>query len=643
MRLSSSSSSSFLFLSFFFLSFLSLLTGCVSLAEDVTPPPNYVPPKPPPTLAADLFPASAPDVESGAAIYAQKCAPCHGPTGQGDGAQAANLPNGAPALGSADFAFDKSPARWYAIVTQGNLQNFMPGFASLSDQERWNVVAYALSLSARAEQVQAGKALYEVNCAECHGLDGRKLPNLSLTDQSRMAALSNQEIALLIQKGIPPAMPAAQISDEDAASLAAYTRTFTFAPSSSQTSASASAPTPESTSPESAPPAPNAQRGTISGVITNGSGGDLPAGLKVTLRAFTHDLATQQFTERETRQTEVLAQGMYRFEDVSLSPGDAYYVSVEYSGVTYESAPAIPANDELQEYNLPITIYETTTDLSNLAISTAHILLDYSQPGVIQVVEFFVFANMGNKTIVAAQPGQPVIEIPLPQGYQNLQFENGMLGGRFLQTAAGFGDTLPVPPSDSQNQYSIVFAFDMPFQPDSSPLTGLFGGPKFELTQTFSIKTGALNLLVPPGLKVEGQNLVDGGTQSMGGGFTFQLYRAGSLEAGQTFRARISGTPAAAVPAASSSGNSSRSLIFGIGAFGVALILAGVFFYWRDRQKDQAEDALDEEDGEDEQEMSQDDILDAIIALDDQFRAGNIPQEAYQERRTELKRLLRNL
>lgn len=638
MRLSSSHS--FPSLSFLFLSFLFLLTGCISLAEDITPPPNYVPPTPPPTLAADLFPASAPDVESGAAIYAQKCAPCHGPTGQGDGAQAANLPNGAPALGSADFAFDKSPARWYSIVTQGNLQNFMPGFTSLSDQERWNVVAYALSLSTSAEQVQAGKALYEVNCAECHGLDGRKLPNVSLADQSRMAALSNQEIALLIQKGIPPAMPAANLSDVDAASLAAYTRTFTFAPSGSQTAAADFMPTPESVSAEPAPPALNAQRGTISGVITNGSGGDLPAGLKVTLRAFTHDLTTQRFTERETRQTDVSAQGTYRFEDVSLSPSDAYYVSVEYGGVTYESAPAIPANDELQEYNLPITIYETTTDLSNLAISTAHILLDYSQPGVIQVVEFFVFANMGNKTIVAAQPGQPVLEIPLPQGYQNLQFEDGMLGGRFLQTAAGFGDTLPVPPSDSQNQYSIVFAFDMPFQPDSSPLAGLFGGPTFELTQPFSIETGALNLLVPPGLKVEGQNLVDGGTQSMGGGFTFQLYRAGSLQAGQTFRAKISGTPAAAAPATSQSGNSSRSLIFGIGAFGVALILAGVFFYWRDRQQDQDEDALNEED---EQEMSQDDILDAIIALDDQFRAGNIPQEAYQERRAELKAMLRNL
>lgn len=628
-------------LSLLFLSFL--LTGCISLAEDVTPPPNYVAPTPAPTLAANIFPASAPDVNSGAAIYAEKCAPCHGPTGQGDGSQASALPVAVPPLGRADFAFDKSPARWYEVVTQGNLQNFMPGFSSLSDQERWNVVAYAMSMSASAERVQAGKALYEVNCAECHGPDGRKLPNASLANQQRMAALSNQDIAALSQKGIPPAMPAANLSDEDASALAAYTRTFTFASSGRVAAAPESTPseTPESTPAESAAPAE--QRGTIRGTILNGSGGDIPAGLKVTLHAFIHDLATQQFTEGESRETTASSQGTFTFSDLPLSPSDAYYVSVEYGGVVYESTPAIPANDGLQEYDLPITIYETTTDTSSLAISTAHILLDYSQPGIIQFVEFFVFANMGDKTIVAAEAGQPVIEIPLPVGYQNLQFENGVLGERFLQTATGFGDTLPIPPTDSQSQYSIVFVFDMPYQADASPLARLFGGQKFELTQTFNLKTGALNLLVPQGVKAEGQNLVDGGAQSMGGGFTFQLYRAGSLEAGQTFTAKISGAPATTTTSTTSqSGDLSRNLIIGIGGFGVVLILTGVFFYWRDRQKEEDEDSLDEDDDENEEELSKDDILDAIIALDDQFRAGNLSEEAYQERRAELKAMLRN-
>ena len=69
-----------------------LLTACnFTLAEDVTPPPDYVPPTPAPTLGP-LYPASAPDVSNGAAIYVEKCAACHGDTGLGDGEQGKQLP-----------------------------------------------------------------------------------------------------------------------------------------------------------------------------------------------------------------------------------------------------------------------------------------------------------------------------------------------------------------------------------------------------------------------------------------------------------------------------------------------------------------------------------------------------------------------
>jgi len=39
----------------------------------------------------------------------------------------------------------------------------------------------------------------------------------------------------------------------------------------------------------------------------------------------------------------------------------------------------------------------------------------------------------------------------------------------------------------------------------------------------------------------------------------------------------------------------------------------------------------------------EDTLMDAIIALDDQFHAGNLPEEAYLERRAVLKEKLRKL
>ena len=45
---------------------------------------------------------------------------------------------------------------------------------------------------------------------------------------------------------------------------------------------------------------------------------------------------------------------------------------------------------------------------------------------------------------------------------------------------------------------------------------------------------------------------------------------------------------------------------------------------------------------EEEEELSEDELLDAIIALDDQYKTGNISEEAYKERRAELKAQLRH-
>ena len=63
--------------------------------------------------------------------------------------------------------------------------------------------------------------------------------------------------------------------------------------------------------------------------------------------------------------------------------------------------------------------------------------------------------------------------------------------------------------------------------------------------------------------------------------------------------------------------------------------------FLRDRDKLDEEDVEDVE-GEDEFETAED-VMDAIIALDDLYRAKKIPDEAYQLRREELKARLKEL
>ena len=90
-----------------------VLAGC-TLAGDITPPPSLATAQAAqpldvlpatPSASTQLAPPTAlPNAQAGAALYAERCAPCHGVTGGGDGAQAANLPNPPTALGDPQIA-----------------------------------------------------------------------------------------------------------------------------------------------------------------------------------------------------------------------------------------------------------------------------------------------------------------------------------------------------------------------------------------------------------------------------------------------------------------------------------------------------------------------------------------------------------
>ena len=95
--------------------------------------------------------------------------PCHGVTGMGDGSQADELPNPAAVFASEQLNREAVLADWFDLVTHGDLERFMPPFQSLTDRERWDVVAYAFMLGVSADALEKGEALYKTDCANCHG------------------------------------------------------------------------------------------------------------------------------------------------------------------------------------------------------------------------------------------------------------------------------------------------------------------------------------------------------------------------------------------------------------------------------------------------------------------------------------------
>ncbi|MGC2399853.1 MAG: PQQ-dependent sugar dehydrogenase [Acidobacteriaceae bacterium] len=95
----------------------------------------------PASAAAEKNPleGQASAIEAGKTSYASHCAACHGVTGEGTG----NVPQ--LAHGALQGVPDGS-IFWY--ITKGGLENGMPSWASLPEQERWQLVTYIKTMSA---------------------------------------------------------------------------------------------------------------------------------------------------------------------------------------------------------------------------------------------------------------------------------------------------------------------------------------------------------------------------------------------------------------------------------------------------------------------------------------------------------------
>ena len=87
------------------------------------------------------------DAEAGKKIYAGKCSLCHGAAGKGDG------PAGASTNPKATNFTDKakmtrSDDELFKVISDGSKGTSMMGYAgSISEADRWNLVAYIRSLS----------------------------------------------------------------------------------------------------------------------------------------------------------------------------------------------------------------------------------------------------------------------------------------------------------------------------------------------------------------------------------------------------------------------------------------------------------------------------------------------------------------
>ncbi len=684
---------------------LPLLLAACSLASDLTPPPGYHPTAiTKPTAAPVVYPLVPPDPSQGAAIFTQDCAPCHGDTGMGNGDKAAGLPNPVAAIGTAAVARPAKPMTWYDIISNGRIERFMPPFASLSDRQRWDVISYVYSLSEPASVVQQGKDVFTANCQSCHGATGKGDGPQAATagakvvdwsDPSFLAQRSDQDLYNATTNGVTPGMPAfsTKLSDDQRWAVAAYIRTFSFAPiagaaasantpAASSTGAAVANPAPaqgstpaptsaaagtatvepiavaQSTNPAGTPqntavatalpnstpaasvPVGTAAAGTsgtpvvvtgkvnINGKVTYSAGGTMPSGLKATL------LSYDNMVQVGSASTNVNADGTFSFPNVDVVKGRVWMAQVMYNNVPFSSQPLHDTDIKPgADASLAVTISESSTDASVLSAQRLHVFFDFSVAGTLQVAELFIVQNNTNKAVVAADSTHPTMQFTLPAGATNLSFQDGSLGdGRYVQTANGFGDNQAVPP---QGSAQVLFAYEMPYTNNTA-----------NVSVPIPMEVDSAVVLVPAsGVTVTGSQISPSGTQNVQGSGTIATFSASNLTKGSTLDLTISGQPNTSPSATAGTSTDSGSpvpLVVGLVAFGVVLAGGG---YWLIRQRRAASEPDEGEEGfvPAGPTESVESILDAIVALDDLYQAGELPEEAYKERRAELKTRLKEL
>ncbi len=556
-----------------------------------------------PARAQEADTPAPPQPLAGATSFVENCAPCHGPTGQGDGPSASGLGVSPARLGDAQFAAGRSLAEWFDIARNGNMQRMMPPWKDrLTDQEIWDTVAYAWTLHTSPDEIALGQRVYEAECASCHGPDGRGAASAgAVPDLADFAATSRVTQATWAQavaagKGEMPGF-ADKLSAQEQAAALEYTRGLSFG------------------GPLFRGPLAKGT-GVITGTVTNATTGEPLPNQGVELGIFD----TTALLDRRSAVSD--ADGVYRFTELDTDPGLVYIVRTDYpAGVSYNTDFVSFAAGEMA-LELSLTVYDTTAEAQGLRTDRIHYIVEFEN-GQALVAELLLFSLDGDRTYIG--DGGAVLRFSLPAGAQNVEIDGDDGSGRFEMTADGFIDKLPLRPGANTRQ--ALFRYSLPYT-----------AGRLDLVHTLAYPAANVNALISDvGQQVSSPQLADQGIRPTENGNYYNLLGQ-NLAAGQQVLIRLTNLPTAGgASAAGTAGGLNPWLLaalVGLAAGGaVALILLPIL-----RSRSLAAGAAPVAAA-----ATREDLIDALARLDLAHEAGELDEAAYRDQRLRLKAQLSDL
>lgn len=626
-----------------FLALLATLSLILAACEgNLAGEPNIVStmPPPPPTTptAADVgdtgnagnavaegVPQAPPNIGMGAAVFAaNNCAGCHGESGNGQSESYQNdeIPYPGDMTDRLAVAED-TPAAWFQIITNGNLENLMPPWrGSLSETERWAVAMYTYTLSYAPEQVEQGETVFTEHFADVDAYD--------FDDPQEMVTISDQQIYDAFAADAPES-----VSEDDIWNAAAYARTRSVSgvdmlgTEPGQMAAAGDADTAggmgsSADTAEGAETTVESVVGSVSGEIVNGTeGATAPDAVNVTL--YVLDQAAQGMSMIDTREAET-ADGTYSFEDVDISPEYTYVTIANYRDRQFLSEPRRGNLDD-SAIELPIEVYELTEDQSVMSIERMVIQVTAVDHGL-QVAQVATFKNNSDRVFTSSQAldeegtqfGSTVMYMPPGAAVAGFGSTNPE---RYVVSDEDFAviDTLPVMPGE-EHMMQVVYL--LPYD----------NGAIIEHPVAYDFEGSVRMLLNPPDLDVESEQLERLGEQQFGEDVFAEYGTDVSLTQGDVVRYELSGQ-ATTVTTATTNENTNRLPIILFTISGVLAATAGGLFVYGRFTGNKTEDA--------DTDKQIDALVNQIADLDRQHDAGQLNHDLWHKQRNELKAQLQAL
>ncbi len=561
-----------------------------------------------------LEPPAKPDAENGTRIFAGRCANCHGFTGEGDGEMAGDLPMPPRDFTDEEYRRSAVPATMFQTITEGRLDAGMPPFGSSSsnpilEADRWDLVATVFTLGTPPQTIDDGRIIYEENCLSCHGEKGtgdgpeasdQETQPTDLTDLRYWSSRSNENLFSALQDEDISAH-SYTLDDDELWDVTDYSRTFSYTYFDPQAALEP------------------IEMAIISGLVTNGSTGEIVDEGTVTLRAFTTDLE-----EVMTETTTIQPGGDYIFELSNVAPDLIYMTSVEYDDLSYNGSPNRLSRSE-PELDIPIVVFKKTTDPGAVSIEQVHMVLEFVEDRVM-ISEIYIINNNDTAVFVGetGDADDGVFKLVLPSAAENVNFQRSFgsvsdfLPARELfQTDSGWADTVPLRPGEGA--MNLLATYEIPFEDGVTIAHPLF------------YDAANATILIPEvGVSVVEGDWIDQGSQQMGAAGTFLSYARPGLEAGEALSFELEGRidqvnrSDTASAGTSLDGGSTTGMIIGAGVF--LLVVVGAAFTVHSWQNNAAE----VDSGDTEQ------LLQAVANLDDAYEAGGMDESQYQKQREKL-------